>query len=51
MRAETKIEGAGYGRLVPENRALLEAMKDKLGYRETDCKIIFIKHLLIAYSL
>lgn len=30
---------------------MLEAMKDKLGYRETDCEMIFIKHLLNAYSM
>lgn len=30
---------------------MLEPMKDKLGYRETDCEMIFIKHLLNAYSM
>lgn len=30
---------------------MLEAMKDNLGHRETDCEMIFIKHLLDAYSM
>ena len=30
---------------------MLEKMKDKLGYRETDCEMIFIKRLLNVYSL
>lgn len=30
---------------------MLEAMKDNLGYRDTDCEMIFIKQLLNAYSM
>lgn len=30
---------------------MLEAIKDKFGYRETNCEMIFIKHLLNAYSM
>lgn len=33
------------------NRAMLEAMEDKVRYRGTDGEMIFIKHLLNAHSM